>query len=290
MNYVLISMGNLPDHIKYTVNTILSIEEEPKIFLCTDRKINFKHKNIININLKDTNSTKLEYIKNLKIFDNSIFESNPLWQSSLLRLFYLEPLKKYLGIDSFIHFDNDVLIYKNFDHVKNYLDSSKFNITPASEKLCIFGYSYIHNVKPLNIIYQKIIETAEFGVKHNWKFNYGKPFNEMRFLGTIQKDNSELFNLLPIFPYDAEYPFDPAGYGQFLDGTFVKPKKFYSSKYTNINEFIGREIISKRIKVIFKENKPQVIWNNRVYDLVNLHIHSKRMSKFLPTNYKKFVY
>ena len=196
-------------------------------------------------------------------------------------------IKKYLGINSFIHFDNDVLIYKNFNQVKNSFDNSKFNITPASEKLCIFGYSYIHDLRPINLINQKIIETAEFGIKHNWQFNYGKPLNEMSFIGTIQKDYPELFNLLPIFPYDTKYPFDPAGYGQFLDGTFCSPKKFYSGVYANINEYIGREIISKRIKVRFKNNKPQVIWKNQSFELVNLHIHSKRMNKFLPTNYKE---
>lgn len=289
MNYVLIAIGGIPSHIKYTVNTILSVEEDPNIFLCTDKKIDFKYKNLNNINLKDVSSKNIEYVKSLKIFNNTIFESNPLWESSLLRVFYLESLKKYLGINSFVHFDNDVLIYKNFNQVKNNLVNSKFNITPASEKLCIFGYSYIHDVEPINLINQKIIETAEFGIKHNWQFNYGKPFNEMSFLGTVQKDYPELFNLLPIFPYDTKYPFDPAGYGQFLDGTFVHPKKLYSGVYANINEYIGREIISKRIKVRFKNNMPQVIWNNQSFELVNLHIHSKRMNKFLPTNYKKFI-
>ena len=78
MNYVLITIGGIPSHIKYTINTILSVEENPIIFLCTDRKIDFKHKNLNIIDLKDVSSKNIEHVKSLKIFNNTIFESNPM--------------------------------------------------------------------------------------------------------------------------------------------------------------------------------------------------------------------
>ena len=43
MNYVLISIGNVPDYINYTINTILSVDKDAKIILGTDQKTEFKN-------------------------------------------------------------------------------------------------------------------------------------------------------------------------------------------------------------------------------------------------------
>ena len=61
----------------------------------------------------------------------------------------------------------------------------------------------------------------------------------------------------------------------------------YISSY-DINDFIGTELIAKRIKVSFKQF-PKVEWEKQIVELANLHVHSKRLSKFLPSNYKNFI-
>ena len=60
-------------------------------------------------------------------------------------------------------------------------------------------------------------------------------------------------------------------------------------KVYNINEDVDREIRVKRIKPNFRKGKPVVIWENESYDLVNIHVHSKRFGDFLPLNYKNFI-
>ena len=45
----------------------------------------------------------------------------------------------------------------------------------------------------------------------------------------------------------------------------------------------------KRIKFKFINNKPHVLWAGESFDIANLHIHSKRLDKFLPKNYKNYV-
>ena len=111
----------------------------------------------------------------------------------------------------------------------------------------------------------------------------------MNFLGEIYKENTNNFNPLPTLPYGNDYVFDPAGYGQYLDGTHSHPKKFYSPKYMNLNDYIGREINSKRITIKFKNREPIVKWNNKTLSLVNLHVHSKRMDKFTPSAYESYI-
>ena len=59
--------------------------------------------------------TKKEEI--LSIFKDTILESNPLWYTSFLRVFSLSYASKYFDIKKFVHFDNDVLIYKSFSKI-----------------------------------------------------------------------------------------------------------------------------------------------------------------------------
>tara|TARA_B100001250_G_scaffold78291_3_gene64284 strand:- start:7877 stop:8746 length:870 start_codon:yes stop_codon:yes gene_type:complete len=289
MNYVLISVGKFPEYLKYTINSIMSVDSNAKIILCSDVNYTNKYKNVEFIDLASLENEKTRIIKNLKIYQNSIFESNPLWESSLLRVFYLESILSKSGINEFVHFDNDVLIYKSFDEVRKEISNSKFNITRASDKLLVFGYSYISNLKPLSIITQKIIDFCDYANHHNWKFNYGKPYNEMDFLGKIYSDDNTLFNCLPILPYDSDVIFDPSSYGQYFDGTHLHPKKIITGRHINHNHYIGTEIIAKRIKVKFIDKSPIVSWNKKSYDIANLHIHSKRLNRFLPKEYKDYV-
>tara|TARA_B100000427_G_scaffold212382_1_gene177157 strand:+ start:3057 stop:3920 length:864 start_codon:yes stop_codon:yes gene_type:complete len=287
MNYALIAIGYMPEYLKVVINSILSVDKDSKIYIFSDIKSEFK--NVTNIHVNDLNSTESEYFKSQNIYENTIFEDNPLWITSILRVFYLKDIINLLKIENFIHFDNDVLIYKPYEEISENFENTKFNITQASEKKFVFGYSYIDKKSPLNKISSSILELVDYGIKHDWKFNNGKPYNEMDFLGAVHKKNNKLINPLPTLPYFSENIFDPSSYGQYLDGTHKQPRKIISGSYVNLNEPIGIELNSKRISCKFKDNKPIVKWKNKNYDLVNLHVHSKRFDKFLPNNYKNFI-
>ena len=58
-------------------------------------------------------------IKQDDIFKGTIFEGNPLWITSLLRIFYLRDIQKKLNLKNVIHFDNDILIYKTYEELNN---------------------------------------------------------------------------------------------------------------------------------------------------------------------------
>ncbi len=289
MNYVLISVGKIPSYIKYSINSIMSVDKNAKIILCSDSNYKDKYKNVDFVNLNDLENEKIQNIKNLKIYQESIFESNPLWESSLLRIFYLESLMSKVNIRHFVHFDNDVLIYKPFDEVINNFSDIKFNITRASNKRFVFGYSYLSNLESISKITQNIIDFCNYAIYYKWSFNYGKPYNEMDFLGKVYSDDNSTINCLPTLPYESETVFDPSSYGQYLDGTHMHPKKFIRGRYININHYIGAEIVAKRIKIKFMNDKPKVEWQNKSFDIANLHIHSKRLDKFLPSMYKDYI-
>ena len=290
MNYVLILINYFPDYLKFIVNSILSVDKDAKIHICSNQEVKFKNTEFINLN--EIDSEGIDEFKSMNIFKGTVFEDNSLWVTSILRIFYLKEISKLFQNEGLVHFDNDVIIYEPFKNINiQTFDKKKFNITPASEKKFVFGYSYIDNPEPLEHICKLINDISAYGKKHQWEFTYGKPFNEMLFLGEIYKQNNNLINPLPTLPYgNSKLVFDPSNYGQYFDGTHMHPKKYFRrKKFYNLNEYIDTEISVKRIKPKFKNNKPFISWENKTFNLVNLHIHSKRFEKFLPKSYKNYI-
>ena len=286
MNYVLISIGKLPDYLNYTINTILSVDKDAKIILGSDQYTHFK--NIELVDLKEITSVQTNKIIDLNIFRGSIFEKNPLWITSLLRIFYLRDLQKNLHLTKLVHFDNDVLIYKPFNDICTPINSNKFNITSSSSRRLIFGYSAIYDISVFDKVCNLLESRIDEGISTNWEFNNNTPPNEMDLLGMIYQENPEVFNLLPNLPYESDIIFDHLGYGMYLDGSHTHPRKFYSRRAINFNDTVGVELYSKRIHAKFQNNEPLVIWNKKKYALTNLHVHSKRFNRFLPSNYSTY--
>ena len=120
MNYFLFYSGNLPKYYKVTLNNILSVDKNAKIYFCSDEKIFSEY-----ITHVDPSKLKSEFISEIQRIDYFKNFSNPLWNTSLLRIFYLLEMSKKFNISKFIHFDLDVMIYKSFSELKDYFDENK---------------------------------------------------------------------------------------------------------------------------------------------------------------------
>ena len=277
MNYLFYCENSVPDYLKFTLNSVLSVDKDAKIYLCSRKSPKFKNVEFISQDEVISNNTKKLLSKNL------------LDKNSISRIFILHDIQRELNIKDFVHLDNDVVIYKPFNELKKIFEDNKVNVTKPSNSKILFGYSYFDSIEILDTVKKKFIELIKFGISTSWSFNYGVPYSEFDILGKIFDQNRELVNLLPILPYENEILFDPSSYGHFLDGTETHPKKFIRGRYINHDHYVGREVKSKRIKIKFKKNKPIVIWKNQIYQLANLHLYSKRFNKYLPIEYKEFV-
>ena len=101
MNYVLISIRYFPDYLKFVINSILSVDKDASVFILGNDDP--KYKNTTFINLNDIESDGCKEFYDYNIYENTIFENNPLWLTSVLRIFYLEQFrKKYLTPNLFI--------------------------------------------------------------------------------------------------------------------------------------------------------------------------------------------
>ena len=103
----------------------------------------------------------------------------------------------------------------------------------------------------------------------------------------IETNINGTFNLLNVLPNDkSSFLFDPGSYGQYLGGTH---KKKFSKGFIDKDHIVGIEILNQNVKPILFKNTYYVEKNDRMFDLVNLHVHSKKLKNFLPQNYSKQV-
>ncbi len=277
MNYLFYCKDSIPDYLKITLNSVLSVDKDAKIFICSNKDPKFKNVEFIPLTEVISESTKSLLFQNIE-------DKNPL-----TRICYLHDAQSELNIKSFVHLENDVLLYKSFSEVKSVFQENKLNITKQSNSKILFGYSLFNSADIIHEFKNKMLEIIKYGTSTNWSFNYGVPYAESDLLGRLYDKNKNLFNLLPILPHEGEFLFDPSSYGHFIDGTESHPKKLIGGRFINHDHYIGREIKSKRIKIKFKNQKPIVSWKEKDYEVANLNIYSKRFHKFLPKQYKEYV-
>lgn len=276
MNYLLFYRGRVPDYVNYTLDSILKIEDKHcKVYFCGDDKLN--RNDIVFINRQDINSEMINEVINKNYFKN---ETNPLWESSLLRIFYLYELANRLKIDNFVHFDCDVLIYEPFCKIKNLFEKDKLNITPVNEFFLNFSYSYIDNIQNFKFICMCLLDILENSEHYEKKYYSGSRLNEMIMLNIAYIKNPNLFNLLKTVPNgDGNYIFDPGTYGQYLGGI---DKRLFSKKEIFPDHYVGRNIDKFGYKIKFEKGFPAVSFNDKKYKLVNLHVHKKNnLGKFI---------
>ena len=290
MNYLYIYIGEIPEYIKTSINSVLSVDNNSKVFFCSEANPRFK--NVEYINLNEIKSELTERFSDLNIYSDTAYDrkNNNLWISSLLRIFYINDFLESTNEKEVVHFDSDVIIYKPFSQLDNNFSQEQLNITELNNDKLIFGYSYIPKYKVINDICEKIFSFVDSKDYLGNKYFKEHPLNEMEIMGKIKNSNPELFNILPDLPYsNNDILFDPATYGQYLGGTDQKPKNWFSKRKPTLDHKIGQEISSKRIKVNYKKGDPSIVYKNNIFKLANLHVHSKNLNKFTPPSYKEYL-
>lgn len=294
-NYVLYNSNKIPKHLEDCISNIQKIDKNSNIFLISDTSTNYK--NVNSTLFSEVVSERTKEIIELKIYNKTNYEKNPLWQASLIRIFILSDLAKKYDIKDIIHFDNDVLIYVESNKLLSLFENKKVNITRLNRDELVFGYSYFKNFKILeelcNQLYSILIKEIN---SKNWKSH---PKNEMQLMQLVYNKNPKFFNILPSYPVkNSNYVFDAAAYGQILGGSHFRPRRYLPYRYYKIGNIDNRKrflprggwlsesheitprFLSEKSKIKLKNNGPILINQNGSYEIVNLHIHSKELDKF----------
>ena len=130
----------------------------------------------------------------------------------------------------------------------------------------------------------KFYEILKDSKSYENRYYKGNRLNEMKMLHIANIEIPSLFNLLNVLPIsNSNLVFDPGSYGQYIGGTHNKK---FSKKFIDLNHLVGMEIHLDKIKPK-KVNTNFIIKNESNFDkeLVNLHVHSKNLKKYLPSEY-----
>ena len=263
MNYVLVSLGRTPDHLKYCLQQILTIDKEKTLYLITDQNIVCDKVIVLNVNdfvLPDIGN----YLKH---------DPDPLWYTSLLRIFYLDAFLK-IKKEPIIHFDNDVLIFYPSSVVDLYTQNEVY-ITPHKNTEYAFGFSIIKNADKFNALTERIYNLILLGEQKVKEML--TETHEMSLLGYCGKD---LIKDLPVHPSlfapYGDFIFDPSSYGQFVDGT----PNGHTPGFIDETQLVG-DCLKKYPPVINFINKaPMLDFEEKTYKIYNLHVHTKRLNRY----------
>lgn len=288
MNVVLFHKGKLPEYITTTLYQIKKYNPDIDLYFISDNDSSL-NKQCKFINLNDLQSEYISYFDKSDFYSN---ESNPLWRTSTERFFYIHELVGKLNLIDVFHFDNDVLVYDSFETILNKITNEQNLITPANENNLVCGMFYTKNYesfsKIINSLYSKI-KIGQFelesiyktrNVIYNDRIVERFHLNEMSLLKIIQEETECILNF-PIMPHDVNYEkfktcFDPSSWGQHICTYDNHPPGYYS-----VHHYIGRYIDRGTYSIIFEGKIPFITSNDKKYKLFNLHIHSKKLKKWV---------
>ena len=267
-----------PDYMFDSIyQTILWNKSDLKIWILTDLEY---LKNIEEELDKIDNKSNIQFrCIPIEIYKDKIpkmYESNTefrgnFWNNTLIRFFYIYEFINHFDLKRVFHIENDVMIYKEFNDVYlKYKDllHDKLVSVQDSDSRAISSYIYIDNSSVLK-------DFTEF-VKDETK-NFQVYKNDMDLMGAYKNKNS--FNCLKV--KEDEYLFDAAAIGQYLGG--VDPR---NTTKEDTRGFINETSLFKPNEYVFEKNEidTKSYWNCKkdesVSDIVNLHIHSKKLHDF----------
>jgi hypothetical protein len=282
VNFVLFHKGKLPHYINECINQIQHTQTNYSIYLLTDDS-RFTRSDINIVNINDIDCCELQ---SLSFYANN---NDPLWRTSFERFFYIKKIIYRSKLENIIHFDNDVLIYKNINEIINVLCQHIPHIGLPMHKPNEFvcGFMYIKDFLSIDRLCNALLSIAQKGEKA-LEVEFNSWPHEMRLLGHVYHTVPKLITPLPILPSNEwtnlyellQGVFDPSSYGQYFGETGQKPQNTVHPN--DINRYIDRHIINNNILPIFKleDRKPYIHYKDKHIPIFNLHIHSKALIDF----------
>ena len=251
MNYVLILENNFSNELNHIVKKIKTTDSESNIYTISPIQIDIK--NVINISID-------------KILSKRIL--NKYHKDQIPKIFIFNQVLSKEILNKFIHFDSDVLLLKSFKESEHLITKNKINLTDLQLSRFSYGYSYFDNpnvvsqtVDLLDKLYSDHLQTNKEVEKRNM---------ELDMIKKVYRISPNLFSLIPTLPIDSKLVFDPESYGRYLLGKSFFKNKFLPGKYRYLDEKIGKEISSKRLKLNISDNNLEAIWNNHEFELATI--------------------
>jgi hypothetical protein len=211
------------------------------------------------------------------------------WRYATERFFVLEEAMRAAGIERCLHIENDNLLYAPAPQAMAWLEErfgDGLALCPLTAAEDTAGVMSIGSLAALERFNAALLELVELGPRELLAHYGGEMANEMRMIHLLRTDQG-LAEALPTtlkaaLAEGAPAIFDPASYGQHVDGIPSAPGRPYEGDH----HAVGRELIAGAVRVAWdaQQRVPSVVRtaDGVTLPLANLHIHSKRLSRWVP--------
>jgi len=231
------------------------------------------------------------------------------WRFTTERFFAIETAMIHLELERAFHIENDVMLYADLESLAPRFERlySGIAATFDNDRRCIPGFMYFRDVKAIGELTSFILAMLQELSKKSLSPDDWASWNDMALVAAFRARFPTRIKALPIVPPDypgplsslagdvpfnaAEYwrhfevlghVFDAAALGQYLDG--VDPRNDPKSGGGFINEsciFNPGALKPRLIADSDGRRIPVVETASGLHRVANLHIHSKRLGRFL---------
>ena len=321
MNLIFIHIGNKKiTYIKDSIRQVLKFNKGLKIILISNKNTFncLSPKMRKNIIFEDTSKIILK--KNHKNFiRNSLLDKDwydGFWRYTSERFFYLQNIAQKRKLKNIFHIENDLMVYFNIkSKLKIFEKNYNIGLLLDSNIKAIPSLLYFKNIKYINKFvdffeknhslsnkifgktlgkFSQRIFNSNFYINNDMdillkfynKFKKNKKINILPSATPALKKNKEQTKNINIALHYKKFGgiFDPANFGLYLDG-FDRNKIFAKEKVKK-EKFISKSAVDvKKYKIKFLRignyKIPFLFGNIKPVKLLTLHIHSKRLNRFL---------
>lgn len=218
-------------------------------------------------------------------FSNLAQFRNGFWLSTTARFFYIEAFMKVFNVQNIFHIENDVMLYENLHKLftESFSTLDKMCMIKDAPDRVIPSFMYIPSHTSLQNLNKSIVSQLE---------NSPEFLNDMILLGKF----TNCF-YLPIFPMQSQKKviFDGAAIGQYLGGIdyqnlnelsattiYANPSRGFINETSvfkaNTCEYLRSPIITQYTNIPIRIYRCS--YNKQLFNIINLHIHSKQLYQF----------
>jgi hypothetical protein len=211
------------------------------------------------------------------------------WRYACERFFVLEEFMRESSIDRCVHIESDVLLYQAAGQLAAGLEATygdEIAVCPLTDAEDTAAVMYVGSLVALRRFNAGLLQLVMLGADGLLARYGGSMANEMRMLHVLRTQLDLCAALTTTIEQatasGVSFLFDPASYGQWVDGIPGQPGIPYAGEH----HAIGREFLSGnyelfwdaqvRVPKVRIASEPQDAW-----PLANLHVHSKRLALFV---------
>lgn len=195
------------------------------------------------------------------------------WHKTCERVFYLAAYADAHNLKTFLHTENDVIMFYSFTTLMKDIGPSEFLATIMSDKQATFAVMYCPVHEYLTNLCKYMLDIMRLGeveIKQRYGLDHVSEMSLLRIamsFGVV-----DTFKIIPDVEQGA-LCFDPGSYGQFLGGT----NNGHNEGFKDFDHYAWKN----NCEVFMIKGLPYVKHDGVSNPLFNLHVHSKRLELFV---------